>query len=111
MSGKVCPKYFVEDEKAWKEFKSKLTADVKKIYAGTFPSLGLKGYLKQGDKGTQVKRLQQFLNWCINAKLNIDGSFGPATLTAVKKFQKTYGLTQDGFFGPACLKKAKTIKK
>lgn len=82
-----------------------------KTYSGTFPSLGLKGYLKQGDKGTQVKRLQEFLNWCINAKLTVDGSFGPATLAAVKKYQKTYGLVVDGYFGPASLKKAKTIKK
>ena len=82
-----------------------------KGYAGTFPSLGLKGYLKKGDKGTNVKRLQEFLNWCINAKLSVDGSFGPATLAAVKKYQKTYGLVVDGFFGKNSLKKAKTIKK
>lgn len=123
VSGKICPKYFVEDEKAWKEFKAKLTADVKKTYTGTFPSLGLKGYLKQGDKGTNVKNLQQFLNWCINTKLSVDGSFGPATLNAVLDYQKKYNLVSykkvngkkvayyDGFFGPACLKKAKTIKK
>lgn len=89
----------------------KKVVNVKKGYTGTFPSLGLKGYLKQGDKGTNVKRLQEFLNWCINAKLSVDGSFGPATLAAVKSYQKKYILTVDGFFGPACLKKAKTIKK
>lgn len=88
-----------------------LTEKEKKGYTGKFPSLGLKGYLKQGDKGTQVGRLQEFLNWCINAKLTVDKSFGPATLAAVKKYQKEYGLEVDGFFGPACLKKAKTIKK
>lgn len=85
--------------------------NTKKGYAGKFPSLGLKGYLKQGDKGTNVKRLQEFLNWCIDAGLDVDGSFGPATLAAVKKYQKEYGLEVDGYFGPACLKKAKTIKK
>ena len=85
--------------------------NIKNNYTGTFPSLGLKGYLKQGDKGTQVKRLQEFLNWCIDADLDVDGDFGTKTLAAVKKYQETYGLEVDGYFGPACLKKAKTIKK
>ena len=94
-----------------KEVNKKLKEKEKKGYTGAFPSLGVKGYLKQGDKGTQVKRLQGFLNWCINAKLDVDGSFGPATLAAVKKYQKEYGLTVDGFFGKKSLAKAKTIKK
>ena len=85
--------------------------ETKKGYTGTFPSLGTKGYLSKNDKGINVKRLQEFLNWCINAKLSLDSSFGPATEKAVKKYQKTYGLTQDKLFGPACLKKAKSIKK
>lgn len=83
----------------------------KKTYSGTFPALEKKGYLSKGDKGINVKRLQEFLNWCINAKLTVDGSFGEATLKAVKKFQKTYGLSQDGYFGKNCLSKAKEIKK
>ena len=114
VTGKNCPAYFVKDEKAWEDFKNELfntTTSTKKTYSGTLPSLGVKGYLSKGDKGIQVERLQKFLNWCINAKLTVDGSFGPATVKAVKKFQKTYGLTQDGSFGPASLKKAKTIKK
>lgn len=86
-------------------------ADTKKAYTGTFPSLGSKGYLTKGDKGTQVKRLQQFLNWCINAGLEVDGSFGDLTLAAVKKYQKKYSLEVDGYFGKASLAKAKTIKK
>ena len=91
------------------QLENKPKESTKKAYSGTFPSLGLKGYLKKGDKGTQVKRLQQFLNWCINAKLTVDGSFGDKTEKAVKAFQKKYGLTQDGLFGPGCLKKAKAL--
>lgn len=116
LHGKLCPLYYVKDEEAWEKFKNEIFeesshSDSKKGYGGNFPSLGEKGYLSKGDKGGQVKRLQKFLNWCINAKLAVDGSFGPATVKAVKKFQKKYGLTVDGSFGPASFKKAKSIKK
>jgi surface antigen len=83
----------------------------KQTYSGKFPIRPLRGYFKIGDKGTQVKYLQQFLNWCINAKLVVDGKFGDNTLKAVKNFQKAYGLTVDGKFGKNSLKKSKTIKK
>ena len=88
----------------------------KKSYNGTLPKLPSRGYFyydtknkKVKDKGTQVKRLQQFLNWCISAGLKVDGSLGPSTYQAILKFQRTYGLTQDGLFGPKCLKKAKSL--
>lgn len=108
--------YYVKDEEAWKKFRNEIfeentQTDTKKSYTGIFPALGKKGYLSKGDKGINVERLQKFLNWCINAKLAVDGSFGSKTEKAVKKFQKKYGLTVDGSFGPASLKKAKSIKK
>lgn len=31
---------------------------------------------------------------------NVDGIYGPLTISAVKRFQKKYGLTQDGIVGP-----------
>ncbi len=80
-------------------------------YTATFPVLPEKGYLTKGDTGTQVKRLQKFLNWYGNYGLEIDGSFGPATLKAVKAYQKSEKLTVDGFFGPASLKAAKAVRK
>lgn len=86
-------------------------SSTKKGYSGNFPSLGTKGYLSKGDNGGQVKRLQKFLNWCIGAKLTVDGDFGSKTEKAVKNFQKKYGLTVDGYFGKGSLAKAKSIKK
>lgn len=80
-------------------------------YTGTFPTLSKKGYISKGDKGENVKRLQSFLNWCIGAGLTVDGDFGTKTDTAVKAYQKEYGLTADGLFGKNSLAKAKTIKK
>ena len=87
----MCPLYYIKDEKAWEQFKNEIfnsSTPTKKGYTGTFPVLGKKGYLSKGDKGIQVERLQKFLNWCINAKLSVDQSFGNATEKAVKNFQK-----------------------
>ena len=67
--------------------------------------------LHKGDKGSDVTRLQKFLNWYGNYGLKEDGVFGDKTEDAVKKFQKATGLTADGYFGPASLAKAKEIKK
>lgn len=89
----------------------KPTVKVKKAYSGTFPTLPKKGYLGKGDTGTQVGRLQAFLNWYGGYGLVVDNSFGSLTLSAVKKFQKATGLEVDGYFGSKSLAKAKTIKK
>lgn len=75
------------------------------------PIRPLRGYFKIGDHGTNVLRLQKFLNWSINAKLVLNGKLDTSTFAAVKRFQKIYKLKIDGLFGIACLKIAKTIKK
>lgn len=80
-------------------------------YGGIFPKLPGRGYFKRGDKGAQVKNLQKFLNWFGNYKLAVDGSYGPKTEAAQKKFQKACGLKQDGMFGEASLSKAKRVRK
>ncbi len=51
--------------------------------------------IKQGSKGKAVKILQIILGG-----LAVDGSFGPLTLAAVKKFQKANSLDVDGEVGP-----------
>lgn len=83
----------------------------KKTYSGTFPTLPSRGYFKKGDKGTQVKNLQKFLNWAVNAKLVVDGEVGDKTIAAVVAFQAIVKLAQDGLFGKNCLAKAKIYKK
>ncbi len=91
---------------------------VKQTYQGTFPTIpcvktksGYRRYFAKGDKGQQVKYLQQFLNWANDAKLAVDGVVGPKTIEQVKKFQKTVGISVDGKFGNASLAKAKAYKK
>ena len=58
--------------------------------------------LKKGTKGGQVKAMQLLLigNGCSCGSKGADGSFGPATDTAVRAFQKKTGLTVDGSCGP-----------
>lgn len=55
------------------------------------------------------KRLQESLKKMKWYTGNIDGLFETRTRSAVKKFQKKYGLAQDGSFGPKCLKKYKQL--
>jgi hypothetical protein len=57
--------------------------------------------LKPGDQGTQVKVLQRALAHLGYAVGKIDGSYGPATKTAVQRFQTAAKLTADGIFGTA----------
>lgn len=65
--------------------------------------------LKKGMKGAEVKQLQQALTNKGYSTKGIDGIFGAATESAVKKFQKDKKLTADGIAGPAT-KKALGLK-
>ncbi len=61
-------------------------------------------FLREGDSGTKVRELQQYLK---NKGFNpgpIDGFFGTGTVEAVISFQKFHGLTPDGVVGPATWK-------
>lgn len=66
---------------------------------------------------SEVKWMQCALNYCIvngllsATKLDVDGSFGPASKSATLAFQKKYGLSQDGSFGSATIKKMKEVLK
>lgn len=55
--------------------------------------------LRQGASGDGVKRLQRALTAALGSTVGIDGSFGPATRTAVRAYQSGRGLTADGIVG------------
>ena len=78
-------------------------------YTGT--GTKYRNYMKMGDKGDEVKRLQEFLNWAINSGLVVDGSFGEKTDTAVRAFQIKCKISVDGYFGADSLAKAKAFDK
>ena len=82
----------------------------KRLNAQVAPQVNV---LTSGDKGTKVKALQEKL---IKLGYNLgvhgaDGSFGPATQSAVKKFQKDHGLKQDGIVGAQTLAEIDTAIK
>lgn len=56
--------------------------------------------LKQGASGASVSELQNLLSKAGFSAGAADGSFGPKTLAAVKRFQASKGLEADGVVGP-----------
>lgn len=58
--------------------------------------------LYKGCKGEDVRAMQQLLT-LRGVPCNPDGSFGPATDKAVRKYQKEVGLQVDGRCGPATM--------
>lgn len=63
--------------------------------------------LKQGATGSDVTQLQiRVAGWAgYDRGFAIDGSYGPATRTAVTNFQRAYGLSADGVAGPQTFSK------
>ena len=73
----------------------------------TFMAMGLYELvlLKQGTRGSSVKKLQEKL------AVGADGQFGPGTEKAVRVYQKKNGLIADGLAGPATLAHMKLFKE
>ena len=65
--------------------------------------------LRKGATGAAVKTLQTNLKKLGFYTAYVDGSFGATTESAVKAFQKKYGLTADGVAGSATLKKIESV--
>ena len=77
------------------------------------PSTTSKNYLSQGDKGSDVKSLQQKLIKCGYSCgiAGADGIFGSGTKTAVRAFQKDHGLSVDGLAGEKTIAKLNSVYK
>ncbi len=77
------------------------TIDLSYLYRTDWlrPVIGLP-MLRRGDTGPAVKVLQHRLNDIIDAALDVDGDFGPATEQAVVDAQECKGLDVDKVVGP-----------
>jgi hypothetical protein len=82
------------------------TTTTKTTPAGQAPT-GPTVTLKPGDTGTQVKRLQRVLRLFGYSTDKVDGVYGPATESAVRRFQQASNLTADGIVGPKTLQALK----
>jgi murein L,D-transpeptidase YcbB/YkuD len=60
--------------------------------------------LKPGDKGPQIAVLQRALARLGFSSGKADGVYGPATTSALKRFQQSAGLKADGILGPVTLR-------
>jgi peptidoglycan hydrolase-like protein with peptidoglycan-binding domain len=63
--------------------------------------------LTPGSSGRQVKLLQRALAHLGYSPGSVDGSYGPATENALKRFQHANGLQPDGVLGPKTLRTLK----
>ena len=124
VTGKTCPAYWCgtsEKNQLWKtEFHNKLSNSSstpsnssptsKKVNKPTIA----KPTLRNGSKGTQVKYLQQDLNYLgfkgANGKqLTVDGVIGNNVIYALKQFQIKYKLSIDGVYGDKSYAKMKAL--
>lgn len=67
--------------------------------------------LEVGDTGSDVRDLQTKLKKLGFYTGSIDGTFGSGTQSAVKAFQRKYGLTADGIAGSSTMSKLNTLYK
>lgn len=67
----------------------------------TTPAYAFLRYLGYGDKGDDVLQLQKFLLKQGFLTATPNGRYGPATVSAIKKFQKEHSIKQTGNVGPS----------
>ncbi|MET9373121.1 peptidoglycan-binding domain-containing protein [Streptomyces sp. NPDC002992] len=63
--------------------------------------------MSQGANGNHVRALQNALKFCYGRSIAVDGSFGPATATALRYAQGQAGAGVDGIYGPETRDKIK----
>lgn len=114
VTGKICPNPYVKNNNlktswTWEQFKNNLV-QYRKDKTITIPvpqEKPKKNYLSKGDKGEQVKHLQElliFIGYSCGAA-GADGDFGVATNIALTSFQQDNGLEPDGCYGANSKKK------
>jgi len=101
----ILPEDLRQDIKKTVEKSNAAVTKTNKINYGRY-----KKTLRSGDKGEEVKALQERLNVLakelgLGDALFVDGSYGPATRRLVKAIQAYKGLSADGVVGPKTYEK------
>ena len=84
---------------------------------GTYKTTTTRSYLMRGDKGDEVKKLQQYINWFFHNKygkdvLTVDGKYGVNTENYAKLMQSEIGFKDcDGLIGPKTVEAMKVWKQ
>jgi N-acetylmuramoyl-L-alanine amidase len=109
-SGKHCPHKILDAKGGWDAFVKRIAnANAPKTVTASVKAPTTE-ILEKGDKGDDVKKLQELLNKAgANPKLVVDGVFGDATYKAVREFQTKHKLTVDGIVGNATMTKLKAV--
>ena len=89
----------------------KYTSSNMKYFACFRMVVPIRTYMQRGDMGSEIAKLQKFLNWAGYSCGTVDGDYGAKTEAAVSTFQKANGLTADGKYGAKSQEKAKAFKK
>lgn len=97
----------------------KNTADAKKGYTGTFPVFSnLRNDYRYGDGirtlknyPTQIRRVQELLNWITGESIAVDGQFGAKTQAACRRAQGILGVPVTGRFDKGTLAASKAYKR
>ena len=118
-SGKSCPRILMENNwQGWRNFLSEVEKALDP--RGSVPSrptptphsefrLDTNQLIRRGDRGENVKFLQEYLNQLKHNAGATDGIFGVMTQRAVQSFQRNNRLAVDGVAGPNTLSKMKEI--
>ena len=102
----------VASSKPWTASNTKTsTLQVLRAKAGTKEET--RNYLKKGDGGEEVKKLQKYINWFFDKDvLTVDGIWGDNTQKYCVDMQKALGFTDaDGLVGAKTLEAMKNYKK
>lgn len=107
----------------WITYEDNMRNDVLKVWSGKLPQVTTykpttpykgkmpKGAVKRGDKGEDVERVRDFINWYYGRHIKHGVRAGSTTDKYIRVFQHEQGLDVDGVFGAKTKAKAKEVIK
>lgn len=104
VSGYVAKAYVSVDAGAASSSSSKSSGASETLPSKVSELGGAPAASRMGDRGDDVKKLQQALKIMGYYSGSCDGVFGEQTETAVKKLQKAHGMSQDGIAGKVTIR-------